>query len=125
MFCFFIFRFFVIQVFVPLSKDFAVELAMADINNRKRRIVLSSSFKDLSSTALHAKLPLSMMKRDIWVNLCFDLLSFMNEMFTNQVFKALEEFTISGRFCSCILIDFSSSRLPLVVLTSHYENMRM
>lgn len=91
------FRFFVVQVYVPLTKDFAVELIITNINNSKRRIVLSSSSKDISSTPLHAKLPLSIMKRDVWLNLCFDMRSLTNEMFPNQTYKALEEFTISGK----------------------------
>ena len=91
-------RFLVLQVYVPLSKDFAVELVMTDINNSKRRLMLSTSFKDLSSTPLHAKLPLNILRRDMWLNLCFDLRSFINEMFPNQTFKSLEEFTIGGKF---------------------------
>jgi len=88
----------VVQVYVPLSKDFAVELAMTDINNSKRRLMLSTSFKDLSSTPLHAKLPLAILKRDMWLNLCLDLRSFINEMFPNQTYKSLEDFTISGNW---------------------------
>ena len=104
-------RFLVVQVYVPLSKDFAVELGMTDINNSKRRLMISTSFKDLSSTPLHAKLPLNILKRDTWLNLCFDLRSFINEMFPNQTFKSLEEFTISGdlltfNFFSCAIIQF-------------------
>ena len=93
----FLFRFLIIQVFIPLSKDFAVELMMTNINNSKRRVVLSSSSKDLASTPLHAKLPLSIIKRDIWLNLCLDMRSLTNDMFSNQTFKALEEFTVSGK----------------------------
>nr|CAB3227123.1 uncharacterized protein C3orf67 homolog [Phallusia mammillata] len=89
-------RFFVAQVLIPLSKDFAVELMMTDIKNGKRRVVLSTSVKDIAPTPLHAKLPLSFVKRDVWLNLCFDLVSLISDVFPSQTFKSLESVALSG-----------------------------
>ena len=84
------------QVYLPQSKDFAVELMMTDISNNKRRVVMSSSIREVSSTPLHAKLPLSMAKRETWLNLGFDLLSLVSDVFPSQTYKSLEAFTLSG-----------------------------
>ncbi|XP_009861820.3 protein CFAP20DC [Ciona intestinalis] len=91
-------RYLISQVWVPPSKDFGVELTMTDCGNNKRRFVMSSSVKDVSMTPLHAKLPLSMIKRETWMNLCLDLESIVSDIFPNQTFKSLEEFTLQGNY---------------------------
>jgi len=88
----------VLQVFVPLAKDFAVELTMTDIKNNKRRVVLSTSVRDISMTPLHAKLSLSLIKRDVWLNLSIDLVSLISDVFPSQTYKSLESFSMSGSF---------------------------
>ncbi|CAK8682363.1 unnamed protein product [Clavelina lepadiformis] len=89
-------RYLVTQVFVPISKDFAIELMMTDVGGNKRRVVLSTSVREISATPLHAKLPLSFVKRDSWVNLCFDLVSILSDAFPGQTFNNLDCFSISG-----------------------------
>ena len=83
-------RYLVTQVFVPISKDFAIELMMTDVGGNKRRVVLSTSVREISATPLHAKLPLSLIKRDSWVNLCFDLVSILSDAFPGQTFNNLD-----------------------------------
>uniref|UniRef100_H2YJI8 CFA20 domain-containing protein n=1 Tax=Ciona savignyi TaxID=51511 RepID=H2YJI8_CIOSA len=91
-------RYLVAQVWIPPSKDFAVELTMTDNGNNKRRFMMSSSIKDVSMTPLHAKIPLTMVKREIWLNLCLDLVSLIADVFPKQTFKSLEEFTLQGNY---------------------------
>ncbi|KAM9681203.1 protein CFAP20DC isoform 4-T4 [Dama dama] len=89
-------RFLVLQIYIPLGQDFSTELLITDLRNIKRRLYLSTVHKELSSTPLHAKIPLFMIKRKIWCNLCIDLVAFTNEIFKGAVFQSLDGITVSA-----------------------------
>ncbi|XP_075794546.1 protein CFAP20DC isoform X2 [Pelodiscus sinensis] len=89
-------RFLVLQIYVPLGQDFSTELLVTDLGNIKRRLYLSTVHKELSVTPLHAKLPLYMIKRKIWCNLCIDLVAFTSEIFKGAVFQSLDGIIISA-----------------------------
>uniref|UniRef100_A0A8C8SWP9 Chromosome 3 open reading frame 67 n=1 Tax=Pelusios castaneus TaxID=367368 RepID=A0A8C8SWP9_9SAUR len=89
-------RFLVLQIYVPLGQDFSTELLVTDLGNIKRRLYLSTVHKELSVTPLHAKLPLFMIKRKIWCNLCIDLVAFTSEIFRGAVFQSLDGIIISA-----------------------------
>ncbi|XP_074929496.1 protein CFAP20DC isoform X4 [Chelonoidis abingdonii] len=89
-------RFLVLQIYVPLGQDFSTELLVTDLGNIKRRLYLSTVHKELSITPLHAKLPLFMIKRRIWCNLCIDLVAFTSEIFSGAVFQSLDGIIISA-----------------------------
>ncbi|XP_069416599.1 protein CFAP20DC isoform X8 [Ovis canadensis] len=89
-------RFLVLQIYIPLGQDFSTELLITDLRNIKRRLYLSTVHKELSSTPLHAKIPLFMIKRRIWCNLCIDLVAFTNEIFKGAVFQSLDGITVSA-----------------------------
>ncbi|XP_050813320.1 protein CFAP20DC isoform X10 [Gopherus flavomarginatus] len=89
-------RFLVLQIYVPLGQDFSTELLVTDLGNIKRRLYLSTVHKELSITPLHAKLPLFMIKRRIWCNLCIDLVAFTSEIFRGAVFQSLDGIIISA-----------------------------
>ncbi|XP_039338062.1 protein CFAP20DC isoform X7 [Mauremys reevesii] len=89
-------RFLVLQIYVPLGQDFSTELLVTDLGNIKRRLYLSTVHKELSITPLHAKLPLFMIKRKIWCNLCIDLVAFTSEIFRGAVFQSLDGIIISA-----------------------------
>ncbi|KAM6169798.1 protein CFAP20DC isoform 1-T1 [Rhynchocyon petersi] len=89
-------RFLVLQIYVPLGQDFSTELLITDLGNIKRRLYLSTVHKELSSTPLHAKIPLFMIKRKIWCNLCIDLVAFTSEIFKGAVFQSLDGITVSA-----------------------------
>uniref|UniRef100_A0A8D0XLK2 CFA20 domain-containing protein n=1 Tax=Sus scrofa TaxID=9823 RepID=A0A8D0XLK2_PIG len=61
-------RFLVLQIYIPLGQDFSTELLITDLRNIKRRLYLSTVHKEVSSTPLHAKIPLFMIKRKIGEN---------------------------------------------------------
>uniref|UniRef100_K7FG31 CFAP20 domain containing n=1 Tax=Pelodiscus sinensis TaxID=13735 RepID=K7FG31_PELSI len=69
---------------------------VTDLGNIKRRLYLSTVHKELSVTPLHAKLPLYMIKRKIWCNLCIDLVAFTSEIFKGAVFQSLDGIIISA-----------------------------
>ncbi|XP_063113249.1 protein CFAP20DC isoform X2 [Cavia porcellus] len=89
-------RFLVLQIYVPLGQDFSTELLITDLGNIKRRLYLSTVHKELSSTPLHAKIPLFMIKRKIWCNLCVDLAAFTSEIFKGAVFQSLDGIIVSA-----------------------------
>lgn len=89
-------RFLVLQVYIPLGQDFSTELLITDLRNIKRRLYLSTVHKELSSTPLHAKIPLLMVKRKIWCNLCIDLVAFTGEIFKGAVFQSLDGIIVSA-----------------------------
>ncbi|XP_035236445.1 uncharacterized protein C3orf67 homolog isoform X1 [Anguilla anguilla] len=89
-------RFLVLQVFVPMGKDFSTELMVTDSGNLKKRLYLSTIHKDLSATPLHAKIPLSSLRLNIWCNMCVDLVSFTSEIFKGAPFLSLDRITVSA-----------------------------
>ncbi|XP_078517641.1 protein CFAP20DC isoform X2 [Lissotriton helveticus] len=89
-------RFLILQVHVPLGQDFSAELLITDLGNIKRRLYLSTVHKELSATPLHAKIPLFIIKRKIWCNLCIDLVSFTSEVFKGAVFQSLDGIIVSA-----------------------------
>ncbi|XP_045145923.1 protein CFAP20DC isoform X2 [Echinops telfairi] len=89
-------RFLVLQIYVPLGQDFSAELLITDLRNIKRRLYLSTVHKELSATPLHAKIPLFMIKRKIWCNLCIDLVAFTSEIFKGAVFQSLDGVIVSA-----------------------------
>ncbi|XP_005387328.1 PREDICTED: uncharacterized protein C3orf67 homolog isoform X3 [Chinchilla lanigera] len=89
-------RFLVLQIYIPLGQDFSTELLITDLGNIKRRLYLSTVHKELSSTPLHAKIPLFMIKRKIWCNLCIDLAAFTSEIFKGAVFQSLDGIVVSA-----------------------------
>uniref|UniRef100_A0A8D0DV36 CFAP20 domain containing n=1 Tax=Salvator merianae TaxID=96440 RepID=A0A8D0DV36_SALMN len=89
-------QFLVLQIYVPLGQDFSTELLITDLGNIKRRLYLSTVHKELSVTPLHAKIPLFMIRRKIWCNLCIDLVAFTSEIFKGAVFQSLDGIIISA-----------------------------
>ncbi|XP_053153317.1 protein CFAP20DC isoform X2 [Hemicordylus capensis] len=89
-------QFLVLQIYVPLGQDFSTELLITDLGNIKRRLYLSTVHKELSVTPLHAKIPLFMIKRKIWCNLCIDLVAFTSEIFKGAVFQSLDGIIVSA-----------------------------
>ncbi|XP_028906925.1 protein CFAP20DC [Ornithorhynchus anatinus] len=98
-------RFLVLQIYVPLGKDFSTELLITDLGNIKRRLFLSTVFKELSATPLHATIPLFIIKRQIddpfgflfyWCNLCIDMVAFTSEIFKGAIFQSLDGIIVSA-----------------------------
>ncbi|XP_058023786.1 protein CFAP20DC [Ahaetulla prasina] len=89
-------QFLVLQIYIPLGQDFSAELLITDLGNIKRRLYLSTIHKELSVTPLHAKIPLFMIKRKIWCNLCIDLVAFTSEIFKGAVFQSLDGIIVSA-----------------------------
>uniref|UniRef100_A0A3B1JSP1 CFAP20 domain containing n=1 Tax=Astyanax mexicanus TaxID=7994 RepID=A0A3B1JSP1_ASTMX len=89
-------RYLVLQVNVPLGKDFSTELVVTDQGHLKRRLYFSTVHKEFSATPLHARVPLTGLRRNTWCNLCIDLGSFTAELFRGAAFLSLDGIIISA-----------------------------
>jgi len=72
----------VLQVYIPVGKGFSIELAVSDLNKTRRRINMSTNNKDVYATPLHVRLPLDIIRRGEWLNLCFDVRDIFHESFS-------------------------------------------
>ncbi len=84
----------VIQLHVLPGVSFSLEAVVMDTSNQKRRILMSTSYRDISVTAFHVKIPLTILKRGHWLNLCLDLASLVSDSFKGQSYRALESVVI-------------------------------
>ncbi|XP_056112159.1 uncharacterized protein C3orf67 homolog [Rhinichthys klamathensis goyatoka] len=89
-------KFLILQVNIPLGKDFSTEFLVTDEEHLKRRLYLSTVHKELSATPLHARIPLTWLKRNTWCNLCIDLDSLTTEIFRGKRFLSLDGIIISA-----------------------------
>jgi hypothetical protein len=84
-----------LQVCVPADASFNVEIVVSDDRRVRRRLMLSTAFKDVSTNPLHAQLPLACVPRDQWLNLCVDCAQLSADCF-RQPFRAIEALTIAA-----------------------------
>lgn len=87
------------QVRVPLGKSFGVELGFHDAFGTRRRILLSTAFKETRQTPLHTRVPLPVTVRNGWLNICLDLPDLVATNFQGQAFNSLDFISISA-WCS-------------------------
>ena len=86
--------FLVLQLWVAAGLSFSIEVTIIDLSNQKRRVLLSTSYKDISVTSFHVKIPLTTMRRGLWLNFCLDLKSIVEDCFKGQSFKTIDGITI-------------------------------
>lgn len=99
----------IFQSYVKRGQDFAIELGIVDISCNKRRILLSTSQRGVQSTPLHAKVPLNIIKRGMWLNLCIDLVSLVSDLWKGQTFKAVDSVCVTA---TCQLRKIFSMKRP-------------
>ncbi|CAM9243736.1 unnamed protein product [Ectocarpus fasciculatus] len=87
-------RHLVLQVLTSTSQDkpFSLELGLTDTSGTRRRLVLSSSFRALHCTPLHAQIPLVGLERyrGSWANLTIDLVGLTAVCFKADDFRTLD-----------------------------------
>ena len=90
-------RYVALQVKLPPGRSqFAVELSIVDQSGRRRRLLLSSSFGSITSSTLHAQLPLSadMLPRGTWTTLTLDCVALAQQAW-GDCFRALDGLSIA------------------------------
>ena len=88
----------VLQLSIPAAKPFALELSVSDTTRARRRVLVSTSFREPVRTPLHTRLPLAAVHRDVWLNLTFDLHSLVAANFPGATFSRLESLAL-GAVC--------------------------
>lgn len=91
-------RFVVLQLLVPFTRSFSVEICFSDFQKVRRRFVVASAFRDTTRTALHVQLPLNAanIPRDQWLNLAFDLQCLSELYFPDTGYRSMESICVSG-----------------------------
>jgi len=91
-------RFVVLQLLVPFTRSFSVEICFSDFRKVRRRFVVASAFRETARTALHVQLPLSAadVTRDQWMNLVFDLQALSEIHFPDSGFRSMESLCVGG-----------------------------
>ncbi|XP_073704240.1 protein CFAP20DC isoform X2 [Garra rufa] len=113
-------KFLVLQVNIPLGKDFSTEFLVTDEEHLKKRLYLSTVHKELSATPLHARIPLTCLKRDTWCNLCIDLDSLTAEIFRGTRFLSLDGIIISA--CCKVRRIFTMKNEPADCIDGEISN---
>lgn len=91
-------RFVVLQLLVPFTRSFSVEICFSDFQKVRRRFVVASAFRDTTRTALHVQLPLNAanIPRDQWLNLAFDLQCLSELYFPDTGYRSMESICVGG-----------------------------
>uniref|UniRef100_H3HCT1 CFA20 domain-containing protein n=1 Tax=Phytophthora ramorum TaxID=164328 RepID=H3HCT1_PHYRM len=91
-------RFVVLQLLVPFTRSFSVEICFSDFQKVRRRFVAASAFRETARTALHVQLPLSNadVPRDQWTNLVLDLQSLSEMHFPDTGYRSMESICVGG-----------------------------
>ncbi|XP_016367702.1 uncharacterized protein C3orf67 homolog [Sinocyclocheilus rhinocerous] len=113
-------KFLILQVNVPLGKDFSTEILVTDEEHLKKRLYLSTVHKELSATPLHARIPLTCLKRNTWCNLCIDLDSLTAEIFRGTRFLSLDGIIISA--CCKVRRIFTMKNEPADCMDGEISN---
>jgi hypothetical protein len=87
-----------LQVLVPPKRNFSIELRISDSTGGKKRMMFSTTCREQTVNLLSARLSIEKVKRNIWLNLCINLLDYMNACFPNTSFRTLDKIEITS-FC--------------------------
>ena len=85
-----------LQLHVPESKPFALELWISDTARARRRLLFSTSFREAVCTPLHTRVPLGSLPRGVWVNLLLDMATLTASNFGGARFGRLEGICIGA-----------------------------
>jgi hypothetical protein len=88
--------FLVLQLYVTPGKNFALELAILDLQRKRRRIGCSSGTRETVCKDTHARLPIGPMVKGGWLNLCIDLRNIVGHLWPGAEYLSLELIQISA-----------------------------
>ncbi len=100
----------VFQIYIFSLKSFGIEISISDTSKTKRRIMFSTSSKEVIINPLHCRVPLPSLPMNKWINLSIDVLSFVSECFKSQTFRSIDLISLTG---SCKVRKMFTMRNPL------------
>nr|CCA17498.1 predicted protein putative [Albugo laibachii Nc14] len=95
-------RFLLFQILVPFTRSLCIEIGYSDFQKNRRRLIISSAFRDFVQNPLHAQIPLGRkIPRDTWMNLVCDMSYLVINSFdypedSVDCFKTVDTISISG-----------------------------
>jgi hypothetical protein len=104
----------VFQIYLFSPKGFNIEITISDTSKTKRRLIFSTSGRDIVINPLHCRIPILNIPIGAWINLSIDVLSFVSECFKNQTFRSIDFISITA---SCKIRRIFSMRNSLVETT--------
>ena len=103
----------VFQMLLPAGQHVSLEIVVADQEGTRRRLILSTSFCDIKSTPLHARVPLpdALVPCDRWTNLALDLPALTASLWAEQraEFKSVEGVSVGA---TCALRKIFTTKSP-------------
>ncbi|EGR33031.1 hypothetical protein IMG5_063170 [Ichthyophthirius multifiliis] len=102
-------QFLVLQIYLPFSSPWSLEIVIADTSKTKRRINLVSALNKIEKKFFHVKVPNDIIKHGTWMNLSIDVNSFM-EVWKGQTFRSIDSVIIGSH---CKLRRIFTMRSPL------------
>ena len=105
------------QIFLNTSKSFTIEIAITDICNIKKRLLISTCSKEFIINQLHCRIPIINIPTGIWMNFCVDVLGFVTECFKGQSFRAIDSICLSA---DCKIRKICGMRQLYTVLEDDY-----
>ena len=110
--------FITIQIFIPSSKSFILDLSLLDSSYTKRKLTFANCIK-IYKDPIHTKLPAAFFPKDSWCNLCIDLATLCSCYFSHT-FNEIEAISIGG-VCKIRRIFMSISPLDTEELPNCYK----
>lgn len=89
-------QYLVFQLYIYPSRPFSLEVSVTNEANLKQRIILSNSNREIVVTALHAKMPCSVIKQNSWLNLCLDLHDLISGCFEGSKMVTIDSIIVSA-----------------------------
>jgi hypothetical protein len=86
--------FIVIQIFVLSQKLFNIEISLTDNNKTKRRLIFTTSSKEIVVNPFHARIPAAL-PTGVWISLSLDISSFVLDLFKLPI-KCIDGINITG-----------------------------
>ena len=86
----------VFQMVLISPKSFSIEIAITDTNNIKRRLIFTSSLKEITFTNFHCRIPLLNFPINKWTNFEINVASLTNDCFKNNSLKCIDYIHLSA-----------------------------
>lgn len=79
-----------LQFFLPPGQPISFELSVQDHGGTRRRLIFSSAFSEVKATPLHCQVPLTAVRRGMWLNLVLNVADIVAANFRGQELRAVE-----------------------------------
>ncbi|KDO26589.1 hypothetical protein SPRG_07993 [Saprolegnia parasitica CBS 223.65] len=89
-------RYVVLQAWLPSGKAISLELGVTDVAGNRRRLLLSTAFRDCAVHQLHAQIPFQQLRRETWMHWTFDVARLVASGFPSQALRTLDSIVLCG-----------------------------